>query len=115
VIAPRDLALLVADAMDAKRADDVLVLDVGAHTPMADYFVIGSAQTTVQIRAVVDAVEAQMTAAGAALVNREGDAQARWVLMDYGPVIVHVFGPEARRYYTLERLWADAPIVERSP
>lgn len=114
MIASRDLALLVADAMDAKRADDVLVLDVGAHTPMADYFVIGSAQTTVQIRAVVDAVEAQMTAAGAALVNREGDAQARWVLMDYGPVIVHVFGPEARRYYTLERLWADAPIVERS-
>lgn len=99
--------------MEAKLADDVLILDVEGRTPMADYFVIGSAQTTVQIRAVVDAVEEQMAAAGAALVNREGDAQARWVLLDYGPVIVHVFGPEARRYYTLERLWGDAPIVER--
>lgn len=111
--ATRDLALLVADAMDEKRAEDVLVLDVGRHTPVADYFVIGSAQTMVQIRAVVEAVEEQMAAVGARLRNREGDAQARWVLLDFGPVIVHVFGPEARRYYTLERLWADAPIVER--
>jgi ribosome-associated protein len=113
VTGPRDLALLAAEAMEEKRADDVLVLDVGRHTPVADYFVIGSAQTTVQIRAIVDAVENSLTAAGAGRVNREGDASSRWVLMDFGGVVVHVFGPEARRYYTLERLWADAPILER--
>lgn len=112
-IPARDLALQVAEAMEAKRADDVLILEVAEHTPMADYFVIGSAQTTVQIRAVVEAIEEQAAAAGVRVVNREGDARARWVLLDYGPVIVHVFGPEARRYYTLERLWGDAPIVER--
>ncbi len=109
----RDAALQAAEAMEAKRAEDVVVLDVGRHTPVADYFVIGSAQTTVQIRAVVDAVEDALTARGVRLVNREGDAQARWVLLDFGAVVVHVFGPEARRYYTLERLWADAPILER--
>ncbi|MGH2349082.1 MAG: ribosome silencing factor [bacterium] len=111
--AARDLALLAADAMDEKRADEVLVLEVGRHTPVADYFVIGSAQTTVQIRAIVEAVEEALTAAGARLGNREGDARSRWVLLDFGGVVVHVFGPEARRYYTLERLWADAPILER--
>lgn len=110
---PRHLALLAAEAMEEKRADDVLVLDVGRHTPVADYFVIGSAQTTVQIRTIVDAVENSLTAAGARRVIREGDARSRWVLMDFGDVVVHVFGPEARRYYTLERLWADAPILER--
>ncbi len=110
---PRDLALLAADVMDGKRADDVVVLDVGRHTPVADYFVIGSAQTAVQIRAVVEAVEEELTAQGARPVNREGDPRARWVLLDFGAVVVHVFGPEARRYYTLERLWADAPILER--
>jgi ribosome-associated protein len=113
VTGSRDLALLAAEAMEEKRADEVLVLDVGRHTPVADYFVIGSAQTTVQIRAIVDAVEESLTAAGARPVNREGDASSRWVLMDFGGVVVHVFGPEARRYYTLERLWADAPILER--
>ncbi|HEY3248079.1 MAG TPA: ribosome silencing factor [bacterium] len=110
---PRDLALLAAEVMDAKRADDVIVLEVARHTPVTDYFVIGSAQSTVQIRAVVEAVEEELTAQGARPLNREGDPQARWVLLDFGAVVVHVFGPEARRYYTLERLWADAPILER--
>ncbi len=83
----RDAALQAAEAMEAKRAEDVVVLDVGRHTPVADYFVIGSAQTTVQIRAVVDAVEDALTARGVRLVNREGDAQARWVLLDFGAVV----------------------------
>ncbi|HEY6103303.1 MAG TPA: ribosome silencing factor [bacterium] len=108
----RRLALLAAETLDAKKAEDVLVLDLRAHTPVADYFVIASAQTSVQIRAVTDAVEDALTGAGGRLLGREGHARARWVLLDFGPVVVHVFGPEARRLYSLERLWADAPIAE---
>jgi ribosome-associated protein len=106
------LALLAAETLDGKKAEDVVVLDLRGHTPVADYFVIGSADTMVQIRAVTDAVEDALKDAGGRLLGREGHARARWVLLDFGPVVVHVFGPDARRLYSLERLWADAPIVE---
>lgn len=108
----RKLALLAAETLDRKKAEDVVVLDLRAHTPVADYFVIASAQTMVQIRAVTEAVEEALAAAGGRLLGREGHARARWVLLDFGPVVVHIFGPEARRLYSLERLWADAPLVE---
>lgn len=109
----RQLALAAAEAMDAKKADDVVVLDLRRHTPVADYFVIGSAETMVQLRAVSDAVEDTMSEEGLRLLGREGHARARWILLDYGHVVVHIFGPEARRLYSLERLWADAPVVDR--
>jgi len=109
----RQLALAAAGAMEAKKADDVVVLDLRRRTPVADYFVIGTAQTMVQIRAVSEAVEEAMAKAGTRLLGREGHARARWVLLDFGQVVVHVFGPEARRLYSLERLWADAPVVHR--
>lgn len=109
----RRLALVAADAMDAKKADDVLVLNIGRHTLVADYFVICSAPTQVQIRAISEGVEEAMGGSGARLLAREGHARARWVLLDFGPVVVHIFGPEARRFYALERLWADAEMVER--
>ncbi len=112
-VSTRRLAVLAAEAMDAKKADDVVVLDLRAHTPVADYFVIGAAQTMVQIRAVTEGVEEALIAAGARLLGREGHARARWVLLDFGAVVIHIFGPDARRLYSLERLWADAPIVER--
>lgn len=108
----RPLALLAAETLDAKKAEDVVVLDLRAHTLVADYFVIASAQSLVQIRAVSEAVEEALTGAGGRLLGREGHAPARWVLLDFGPVVVHIFGPDARRLYSLERLWADAPIVE---
>ena len=108
----RKLALLAAETLDSKKAEDVVVLDLRAHTPVADYFVIASAQTMVQIRAVTEAVEEALAASGGRLLGREGHARARWVLLDFGPVVVHIFGPEARRLYSLERLWADAPLVE---
>ena len=111
-VSPRRLALLAAETLEGKKAEDVLILDLRAHTLVADYFVIASAQTMVQIRAVTEAVEEALGDAGGRLLGREGHARARWVLLDFGPVVVHVFGPDARRLYSLERLWADAPIVE---
>ncbi len=110
---PKALALRAAAAMDAKKAEDVLILDIGSFTTVADYFVIGSAETGVQIRAISEAVEEAMDGVGARLLAKEGHARARWVLLDFGSVVVHVFGPEARALYSLERLWADAPILAR--
>lgn len=107
------LARVAADAMDAKKAEDVIVLDISNHTLVADYFVICSAETNVQIKAITDAVEEAVEEEGGRLLAREGHERARWVLLDFGAVVVHVFGPEARNLYRLERLWADAPIVER--
>ena len=99
--------------MEARKATDVMVLEIGRFTPVADYFVICSAETGVQIRAIGEAVEEAMSGAGTRLLAKEGHARARWVLLDFGAIVVHIFGPEARALYSLERLWADAPILER--
>lgn len=107
------LAQAAAGAMDDKQAEDVLVLDISKHTLVADYFVIGSAETNVQIKAITEAVEDAVEDIGGKLLAREGHERARWVLLDFGSVVVHIFGPEARNLYRLERLWADAPIVAR--
>jgi len=110
---PMQLARAAADAMDDKKAEDVLVLDISKHTLVADFFVICSAETNVQIKAITDAVADAVEDAGGRLLAREGHERARWVLLDFGSVVVHIFGPEARNLYRLERLWADAPIVAR--
>jgi ribosome-associated protein len=110
---PMHLARAAADAMDDKKAEDVLVLDISKHTLVADFFVICSAETNVQIKAITDAVADAVEEAGGRLLAREGHERARWVLLDFGSVVVHIFGPEARNLYRLERLWADAPIVAR--
>jgi ribosome-associated protein len=113
VAGAKRLALVAADAMEARKAEEVMVLEIGRQTAVADYFVIGSAETMVQIRAIADGVAEAMADAGARLLSREGHARARWVLLDFGAVVVHVFGPEARNLYSLEELWRDAPLVER--
>lgn len=110
---PEQRARAAADAADARRAADVLVLDVREHTLIADYLVLVTGETTVQIRAIADAVDERLAGAGVRRLGREGTAEARWVLLDYGDVIVHVLGPEARAYYKLERLWADARPLAR--
>lgn len=109
-------ALRAADAAESKRAEDVVVLDLRDQTLVTDYFVICTGGSRVQIRAIVDAVGEALAdsdgRAGARAI-REGDAAAQWVLLDFGDVVVHVFGPEARAFYRLERLWGNAPAVVR--
>lgn len=88
-----------------------MLLDVHAVSGISDYFVICSGRSTTQVETIVEAVEAALDAAGAAPWHREGLPESGWVLLDYGDVIVHVFLPETRRFYALERLWGDAPRV----
>ena len=109
----RGKALLAADAADAKLAGDVIVLDLQEHTPVTDYFVIASGTTRVQIRAITDAIEEAMKDAGVPKPRAEGRDDGRWVLLDFGDVVVHVMNPREREYYNLERLWGDTPILER--
>lgn len=112
--APESLpkAMLAAEVAEAKRAEDVVILDLREQTLVTDYFVLCTAASRVQIRAVADAITDALKDSQVRGV-REGAEAGQWVLLDYGDVVVHVFGPEARAFYRLERLWADAPVVDR--
>lgn len=102
-----------ARAADAKSADDVVVLEVGPVMAVCGWFVIASGSNTRLVRTVAEAVEERITAAGGPKPLRtEGLDDLRWVLLDYGDFVVHVFSEEARRYYDLERLWADVARVD---
>lgn len=100
----------VAEVAEARRAEDVVILDLRGLTLVTDYFVICTGTSRVQIRAVSEAV-ADALADERPRGLREGEADAQWILLDYGDVVVHIFGPEARAFYRLEKLWADAPVV----
>jgi ribosome-associated protein len=105
----REIALTAARAAAAKQATDVTILDVHALIVITDYFVIASGETDRQVKTILEEVERAVRHLGEKPVRREGDADSRWVLLDYIDVVVHVFAQEEREYYDLERLWRDAP------
>jgi ribosome-associated protein len=108
----RDLASVAARAAAAKKAEDTVILEVGAVLAITDLFVITSGTNPRQVRTIAEEVEAKVAeAAGPKPLRTEGLDDARWVLLDYGDFVVHVFLDDVRRYYDLERLWADAPRV----
>ncbi|MGH9164742.1 MAG: ribosome silencing factor [Acidimicrobiales bacterium] len=107
------LVARAAAAADAKKAGDVVVIEVGQVLAITDAFVVASASNTRLVRSIAEEVEEEVAAAGGPRPLRiEGLDDARWVLLDYGDFVVHVFLDETRRYYDLERLWSDAPRVQ---
>ena len=111
-----EIALVAADAAATKALDRTVVIDVGDLLGITDYFVISSGSNPRQVRAIAEEVEQLVKqAGGGSPLRTEGLDDARWALVDYGDFVVHVFLDEARDYYDLERLWADAPRVERLP
>lgn len=100
--------------LDAKKAEDIRVLNVNGLTILADYFIICSAPSTTQVKALADAVEEEMDKAQEPLLKKEGKQGLNWILMDYGDVICHIFYQETREFYALEKLWADAQEVDLS-
>jgi len=108
----REIAVTAARAAAAKQAVDVTILDVHGLIVITDYFVICSGQTDRQIKTLVEEVERAVRDIGEKPIRREGDADSRWVLLDYIDVVVHVFAQEEREYYDLERLWRDAPRLD---
>jgi len=111
---PHQLALRAVELAQSKQAEDVVLMDLRAVTNIAAYFVVCTAHSDPQLRAVADAVIEGLAAQKQKVWHAEGYGQNSWVLLDYVDVVVHVFLPDTRQYYTLERLWGDAPI-ERFP
>ena len=102
-----ELSLEIARVLDDKRALDIIALDVRHLTVICDYMVIASARNANNLRAMADAVDDRMAELGLNIRRLEGVAEARWVVMDYGRILVHLFNQEERKYYHLERLWDD--------
>ncbi len=112
MIESSSLAILAARAAATKQGRDILILDVGALIQIVDHFVLVSAATDRQVKAIVDAIEDTLRLEGIKPLRREGEQALRWVLLDYGDIVVHVFNAEERAYYELERLWKDAPVID---
>ncbi|MFX0537643.1 ribosome silencing factor [Ornithinimicrobium sp. Y1847] len=108
----RELALAAAVAAQDKLAKEVLALDVTSQLALTDVFVIASAPSERQVSAVVDAVEERLHTLGSKPLRREGQREGRWVLLDFGDIVVHVMHEEDREFYDLERLWKDCPPIE---
>ncbi len=102
-----EAALAAAD----KLATDVLAIDVSDQLVITDVFVLAAAPNDRQVRAIVEAVEERLLKNGVKPVRREGEREGRWVLLDFGDLVVHVQHAEEREYYALERLWRDCPLV----
>ena len=108
----REAVIKLRDALDAKFAKDIVVLDLQGISPIADYFVIATGNNTPQMASLQDTAEELLKNQGLILSHIEGQRSAKWILLDFGSVMVHFFDKESREYYNLERIWGDARIVE---
>jgi ribosome-associated protein len=115
---PRRASLALERAQDCariaddNRAKDILVLDLRQTTPLVDFFVIATAGTRRQASAIASEIDQAMKKQGEAKLGLEGSEEGRWILIDYGDFVVHVFSPEFRAYYALEEIWGDAPQLD---
>lgn len=110
-----ELAKACAKVAHEKLGDDIQILDVSEILRIADYFVVLSGRNERHVRSIAAELDMQMKARGVPKARIEGGEHGRWALLDFGDVVVHVLEQEARGYYGLERLWADAPRVEWTP
>jgi ribosome-associated protein len=106
-----ELGLAAAQAAADKLASDILLLDVSEQLVITDVFLLASAPSDRQVKAIVDDIEEQLRDLGAKPIRREGEKEGRWVLLDFGDIVVHVQHQEERVFYALERLWKDCPVI----
>lgn len=106
-----DLALAAAEAAANKLATDIMVLDVSEQLVITDCFVLCSGSNELQVKAIVDSIEETLLIIGEKPLRREGQQEKRWVLLDYGDIVVHVQLAEERIHYAIERLWKDCPVI----
>jgi len=95
------------EIMEEKKARNIEIIDISKISTLADYFIICSGTSTIHIRTIADELELKMGEAGYNLIHKEGYESARWILLDFGELVVHIFHEEDRSFYNLERLWAD--------
>ncbi|GHP12910.1 ribosomal silencing factor RsfS [Lentilactobacillus fungorum] len=107
----KEISQVVVRAADSKRANDIVVLDMQKVSLMADYFVIADANSDRQVKAIANEVIDQVESNNVNVYSVSGKDSARWILIDLGDVVVHIFQKEVRDFYNLEKLWSDAPVV----
>ncbi|MDP2232307.1 MAG: ribosome silencing factor [Actinomycetota bacterium] len=106
----REIAVIAAEAASDKKATDILAIDVAQLLVVTDYFVICTGSNDRQVRSIADEVEEQIRVrCGLKPIGREGQSEGKWVLLDFVDVVVHVFQPDERGFYRLDKLWSDAP------
>ena len=106
-----DMLQIAAAAADGKGGEDLVALDVSAPLPLVDIFLLVTGRSERNVAAIADEIEDKLLEAGHKRLRREGRQESRWVLIDFGDLVVHVFHEQERVYYGLERLWKDCPIV----
>ena len=112
----KNVTELICKAIHDKKGFQIQILDVTHLTTVADYFVLASGRSTTQVKAISDNVQEKLEKNGIPLVREEGYREGRWIAMDYGHIIVHIFNEETREFYQLERLWTDgANVVTYEP
>ena len=107
-----ELIHVAARAAADKLAQNLIAFDVSEQLAITDAFLLASATNDRQVKSIVDEVEDKLREAGAKRIRREGEREGRWVLLDYGVLVVHVQHEEERQFYALERLWRDCPVLE---
>lgn len=107
-----ELTVAAAEAAAEKLAEEIIALDVSDQLVITDCFLLAAADNDRQVRAVVEAIEERLSGLGVKPVRREGLREGRWVLIDYGEIVVHVQHADDRQYYALERLWKDCPVID---
>lgn len=112
MLTPREIAIEVTKALDAKKGMDIKLLRIDDVSSLADYFLICTGTSNTHVKTLCDYAEYTLEQLGEPMLGREGHRGSAWELLDYGTIVVHVFTEEARKFYDLERLWADAEVVE---
>jgi ribosome-associated protein len=107
----RELLRVAAEAADSKSADDLVALDVSEPLPLTDIFLLATGRNERNVQSIASEVEDKLNQAGVKTLRREGRTEGRWILLDFGDLVVHVFHEEDRMYYSLERLWKDCPAL----
>jgi ribosome-associated protein len=110
-VTSRQKALLVAELARAKKADDLVILDMRRVSNITDFFIIATASSTKRSQTISDNIEEGLVAKGESVSSIEGYLEARWILIDGYDVVTHIFNNDLRRFYNLEGLWGDAPRV----
>jgi ribosome-associated protein len=107
----RALLRVAAAAADSKQGFDLVALDVSVPLPLTDIFLLASGRNERNVLSIASEIEDRLIESGAKPLRREGRTEGRWVLLDFGDLVVHVFHEEDRLYYSLERLWKDCPVL----
>ena len=108
----KEMAAIARRALEEKKGQEVTVIDISGISCLADYFIISNGENSNQVQAMIDHVEEELAKAGYHFTQKEGYQTARWVLLDYKDIVIHVFSKEDRRFYDLERIWRDGKFVE---